>query len=55
LFVWEFHYQTNTISKYSDFPAYGLKKEICEKCKTQDKWKVSFNNFSITFMGFYLF
>ena len=31
--VWERHYQTKTILRYSDFPAYGLKKEICKKCK----------------------
>jgi len=35
-YVWELHYQTNTISRYSDFPAYGLKKEICSKCKAKE-------------------
>ena len=34
--VWELHYQTKTILSYTDFPAYGLKKEICKKCKTTD-------------------
>ena len=34
--VWELHYQTKTILSYADFPAYGLKKEICKKCKTTD-------------------
>ena len=34
--VWELHFQTKTILTYADFPAYGLKKEICKKCKTTD-------------------
>ena len=34
--VWELHLQTKTILTYADFPAYGLKKEICKKCKTTD-------------------
>ena len=34
--VWELHLQTKTILTYVDFPAYGLKKEICKKCKTTD-------------------
>ena len=34
--VWELHLQTKTILTYTDFPAYGLKKEICKKCKTTD-------------------
>ena len=34
--VWELHYQTKTILSYTDFPAYGLKKEICKKCKATD-------------------
>ena len=34
--VWERHYQTKKLLSYADFPAYGLKKEICEKCKTTD-------------------
>ena len=34
--VWELHLQTKTILTYPDFPAYGLKKEICKKCKTTD-------------------
>ncbi|SVB24317.1 uncharacterized protein METZ01_LOCUS177171 [marine metagenome] len=34
--VWERHYQTKTILRYSDFPAYGLKKEICKNCRTTD-------------------
>ena len=34
--VWELHYQTKTILRYSDFPAYGLKKEICKDCRTTD-------------------
>jgi len=32
--VWELHYPTKTILSYADFPAYGLKKEICKMCKT---------------------
>ena len=32
-FVWEFNYQKKTINRYADFPSYGLKKEICKKCK----------------------
>ena len=40
--VWELHYQTKTILSYTDFPAYGLKKEICKKCKTTD-WFWAFN------------
>ena len=34
--VWEPHYQTKTIRRYFDFPAFGLKKEICNNCKTSD-------------------
>ena len=34
--VWERHYQTKTIRRYIDFPAFGLKKEICNSCKTSD-------------------
>jgi len=34
--VWERHYQTKTIRRYFDFPAFGLKKEICNNCKTSD-------------------
>ena len=34
--VWEVQFQTKTILSYADFPAYGLKKEICKKCKTTD-------------------
>ena len=34
--VWELNYQTKTILSYTDFPAYGLKKEICKKCKATD-------------------
>ena len=34
--VWELHYPTKIILSYADFPAYGLKKEICKKCKTTD-------------------
>ena len=34
--VWELRYQTKTILSYADFPAYGLKKEICKKCKATD-------------------
>ena len=34
--VWELHYQTNLISRYFDFPAYGLKKEICNECNIDD-------------------
>ncbi len=34
--VWEPHYQTKTIRRYIDFPAFGLKKEICISCKTSD-------------------
>jgi len=34
--VWELHLQTKTILTYADFPSYGLKKEICKKCKTTD-------------------
>ena len=33
--VWELQYPTKIIS-YADFPAYGLKKENCKKCKTTD-------------------
>ena len=33
-FVWEFNYQKKAINRYADFPSYGLKKEICKKCKT---------------------
>jgi len=32
-FVWEFNYQKKAINRYADFPSYGLKKEICKKCK----------------------
>jgi hypothetical protein len=34
--VWERPYQTKTILRYIDFPAFGLKKEICKSCKTSD-------------------
>ena len=34
--VWELHYPTKIILSYADFPAYGLKKEICKKCKATD-------------------
>ena len=34
--VWERNYQTKTIRRYIDFPAFGLKKEICNSCKTSD-------------------
>ena len=34
--VWELQYPTKIILSYADFPAYGLKKEICKKCKTAD-------------------
>ena len=34
--VWEIQYPTKIILSYADFPAYGLKKEICKKCKTTD-------------------
>ena len=34
--VWELQFQTKIILTYADFPAYGLKKEICKKCKTTD-------------------
>ena len=34
--VWERHYQTKTIRRYIDFPAFGLKKEICYSRKTSD-------------------
>ena len=34
--VWELQYPTKIILSYADFPAYGLKKENCKKCKTTD-------------------
>ena len=34
--VWELHYPTKIILSYADSPAYGLKKEICKKCKATD-------------------
>ena len=34
--VWELQYPNKIILSYADFPAYGLKKEICKKCKTTD-------------------
>ena len=34
--VWELQYPTKIILSYADFPSYGLKKEICNNCKTSD-------------------
>ncbi len=34
--VWELQYPNKIILSYADFPAYGLKKEICKKCKPTD-------------------
>ena len=39
--VWERHYQTKTIRRYIDFPAFGLKKEICIILKLQIDFKPS--------------
>ena len=34
--VWEMEYPSKMILIYVDFPAFGLKKEICHNCKTSD-------------------
>ena len=34
--VWEMEYPSKMILTYVDFPAFGLKKEICNNCKTSD-------------------
>ena len=34
--VWEIEYPSKTILIYVDFPALGLKKEICNNCKILD-------------------
>ena len=34
--VWEIEYPSKTILIYVDFPALGLKKEICNNCKISD-------------------